>query len=104
MDRRKFLNRVMGTTAGTAAGIGLSKPGLNLAGRKSNTRGLVELVLLNVGLDIGILTPALFSMMVCMAVVTTCMATPLMDWGGAKVQVAHAGYRAPERLGIDSGP
>jgi Kef-type K+ transport system membrane component KefB len=51
-------------------------------GLMMNTRGLVELIVLNVGLDIGILSPALFSMMVCMALLTTCMATPLMDWVG----------------------
>jgi Kef-type K+ transport system membrane component KefB len=43
-----------------------------------NTRGLVELVVLNVGLDLGILTPALFSMMVVMALVTTLMTTPAL--------------------------
>lgn len=43
-----------------------------------NTRGLVELVVLNVGLDLGILTPALFSLMVLMALITTGMATPLL--------------------------
>ncbi len=45
-----------------------------------NTRGLVGLIVLNVGLDRGIISPALFSMMVCMALATTFMATPLMDW------------------------
>ena len=44
-----------------------------------NTRGLVELVILNVGLDLHILSPALFSMMVIMALVTTFMTTPLLD-------------------------
>jgi Kef-type K+ transport system membrane component KefB len=44
-----------------------------------NTRGLVELVVLNVGLDLGILTPALFSMMVVMALVTTLMTTPVLN-------------------------
>jgi Kef-type K+ transport system membrane component KefB len=43
-----------------------------------NTRGLVELVVLNVGLDLGILSPAVFSMMVIMALVTTGMTTPLL--------------------------
>jgi Kef-type K+ transport system membrane component KefB len=47
-----------------------------------NTRGLVELIVLNVGLETGVLSPALFSMMVLMALVTTCMTTPLMDWIG----------------------
>jgi Kef-type K+ transport system membrane component KefB len=45
-----------------------------------NTRGLVELVILNVGLDLHILSPTLFSMMVIMALATTLMTTPLIDW------------------------
>lgn len=43
-----------------------------------NTRGLVELVVLSVGLDLGILSPVLFTMMVAMALVTTFMATPVL--------------------------
>ncbi len=43
-----------------------------------NTRGLVELIVLNVGLDLGILSPALFSMMVIMALVTTVITTPVL--------------------------
>ena len=45
-----------------------------------NTRGLVELVILNLGLDLQILSPTLFSMMVIMAFATTLMTTPLIDW------------------------
>jgi Kef-type K+ transport system membrane component KefB len=45
-----------------------------------NTRGLVELVILNIGLDLGILSSALFSIMVLMALVTTLMTTPLLSW------------------------
>ena len=44
-----------------------------------NTRGLVELVILNVGLDLHILSPALCSMMVIMALATTLMTGPLID-------------------------
>jgi Kef-type K+ transport system membrane component KefB len=44
-----------------------------------NTRGLMELVILNVGLDIGVLSPPLFAMMVVMALVTTAMTTPLLN-------------------------
>jgi Kef-type K+ transport system membrane component KefB len=43
-------------------------------------RGLMELVILNIGLDIGVISPALFSMMVVMALVTTFMTTPLLEW------------------------
>ena len=44
-----------------------------------NTRGLMELVILNIGLDIKIISPALFSMMVIMALVTTFMTTPVLN-------------------------
>jgi Kef-type K+ transport system membrane component KefB len=44
-----------------------------------NTRGLVELVILNAGLDLHIISPALFSMMVIMALVTTMMTGPIID-------------------------
>jgi len=43
-----------------------------------NTRGLVELIVLNIGLDLGVLTPRLFTMLVMMAVVTTMMTSPLL--------------------------
>jgi Kef-type K+ transport system membrane component KefB len=45
-----------------------------------NTRGLMELVILNIGLDLGVISQDLFSLMVMMAVVTTLMATPLLQW------------------------
>lgn len=47
-------------------------------GTLMNTRGLMELVILNIGLDIGVISPALFSMMVMMALVTTFMTTPVL--------------------------
>jgi Kef-type K+ transport system membrane component KefB len=44
-----------------------------------NTRGLIQLVVLNIGLDIGVISPAMFTMMVIMALVTTFMTTPLLE-------------------------
>ena len=43
-----------------------------------NTRGLVELIVLNIGLDLGVLTPRLFTMLVIMALVTTMMTSPIL--------------------------
>ena len=43
-----------------------------------NTRGLMELIVLNVGLDLGVISPKIFTMMVIMALVTTIMTTPLL--------------------------
>ena len=44
-----------------------------------NTRGLVELIVLNIGYDLGILSPRIFTMMVLMALVTTFMTGPILS-------------------------
>ena len=49
-------------------------------GTLMNTRGLMELVVLNIGLDVGAISHRVFTMMVFMALVTTFMAAPLLDW------------------------
>jgi len=48
-------------------------------GALMNTRGLMELVVLNIGYELGILSPKVFSMMVIMALVTTFMTGPALD-------------------------
>jgi Kef-type K+ transport system membrane component KefB len=48
-------------------------------GALMNTRGLMELVVLNIGFDLGVLTPEIFAMMVIMALVTTMMTGPALD-------------------------
>jgi Kef-type K+ transport system membrane component KefB len=40
----------------------------------------MELIILNIGLQKGIIQPALFSLMVLMAIVTTLMASPMFEW------------------------
>ncbi len=45
-----------------------------------NTRGLMELIVLNIGKDLGLLPTDIFSMLVIMALVSTFMATPLIRW------------------------
>lgn len=44
-----------------------------------NTRGLMELVVLNIGLDLKVLSPTLYTMLVLMAIVTTVATTPILD-------------------------
>lgn len=48
-------------------------------GALMNTRGLMELIILNIGYDLGILTPQIFTMMVIMALVTTLMTNPILN-------------------------
>jgi len=59
-----------------------------------NTRGLMELIVLNVGLDLGVLRPALFAMLVIMAVVTTVATTPIL-------QILTPDYAEPVSYEID---
>lgn len=44
-----------------------------------NARGLMELIILNIGLERGVITPTLFTIMVLVAIVTTLMASPLFE-------------------------
>jgi Kef-type K+ transport system membrane component KefB len=59
---------------------GESQRGAIAIGALMNARGLMELIILNIGLERGLITPELFSIMVLMAIVTTLMATPIFDW------------------------
>lgn len=61
--------RFMGMRWSEAASIGILL----------NTRGLIELVILNIGLDLGVLSQSLFTMMVVMAIVTTLMTGPALS-------------------------
>ncbi len=49
-------------------------------GTLMNARGLMELIIINIGLQRGIISPALFATLVIMAVVTTLMASPIFEW------------------------
>ena len=49
-------------------------------GALMNTRGLMELIVLNIGYDMGILSTEIFSMMVLMALLTTMMTCPILNW------------------------
>ncbi|MDB5456490.1 MAG: cation/H(+) antiporter [Caulobacter sp.] len=62
--------RLTGQDNPTALGIGALM----------NARGLMELIIINIGLQRGVIGPALFSMLVLMAIVTTLMASPLFEW------------------------
>ena len=61
--------RIAGMDLRHAAGLGILM----------NTRGLMELIALNIGLDLGVISPALFTMMVLMALATTIATTPALE-------------------------
>ena len=72
-------------TVGKFGGTTLAAKAMGLDWRDSaalgilmNTRGLVELIVLNIGLDLGVITPRLFTMLVIMALVTTMATSPIL--------------------------
>ena len=76
-----ILLATLGKFGGTlAAGYltGLRWRDAAILGTLMNTRGLMELVVLNVGLELGIISPTLFAMMVLMALVTTLVTAPVL--------------------------
>ncbi|MCF4970232.1 cation:proton antiporter [Nostoc sp. CMAA1605] len=63
---------------------GINKREASALGWLMNTRGLTELIVLNIGLELGVISPLLFTMLVIMALVTTFMTSPLLEWAYPK--------------------
>lgn len=70
----KFLGSALAARA-----VGYGWPDSLSVGALMNTRGLMELVVLNIGYDLGILSPGIFTLMVLMALATTCMTGPALN-------------------------
>lgn len=59
---------------------GIEKREASALGWLMNTRGLTELIVLNIGLELKVITPLMFTMLVIMALVTTFMTSPLLEY------------------------
>jgi Kef-type K+ transport system membrane component KefB len=78
-----LLVAVLGKLGGAAVAARTVGEGWNRSlqiGTLMNCRGLTELVVLNIGLDLGVLSPTMFTMLVVMALVSTAMTAPLAAW------------------------
>jgi Kef-type K+ transport system membrane component KefB len=76
-----ILVATLGKFGGTLAAARLTGLGWRTSaalGILMNTRGLMELIVLNIGLELGVISPKLFAMMVIMALVTTIATTPIL--------------------------
>jgi Kef-type K+ transport system membrane component KefB len=76
-----ILTATLGKFGGTllaARLTGLSWHSAAMLGTLMNTRGLMELIVLNVGLDLKVISPTLFAMMVLMAITTTALTAPVL--------------------------
>jgi Kef-type K+ transport system membrane component KefB len=69
-----------GGTFAAARITGLGWRDASALGMLMNTRGLMELIALNIGLEIGVISPTLFAMMVLMALATTLFTSPAVRW------------------------
>lgn len=78
-----------GGSAVAARLTGLSWREASALGILMNTRGLMELIVLNIGLDLGVISPRLFTMMVLMALVTTFVTSPLLEWIYPRAEIAR---------------
>jgi Kef-type K+ transport system membrane component KefB len=86
-----------GGAAASAAAVGFPWREATAIGLLMNTRGLMEMVVVNVGLEIGVVSPTLYTMIVIMALATTAMTTPLLTL------IAHVTPApTPERLPASS--
>jgi K+:H+ antiporter len=72
------MGKILGGTL-SARVMGQSWQEALLVGILMNTRGLVELIVLNIGLQLGVLSPTLFAILVIMAILTTMMASPFSE-------------------------
>lgn len=78
-----LLVAVVGMWGGTtlsARFTGMSWAESTTIGVLMNTRGLMEIVILTIGRDIGVISSTMFAMMLLMALATTCMTAPLLRW------------------------
>jgi Kef-type K+ transport system membrane component KefB len=80
----------LGGSALAARITGMDWRGSLQLGALMNTRGLMELIALNIGYDMGILSQRIFTMLVIMALVTTVMTGPLVTLFGKTRQVSRA--------------
>ena len=70
----------LGGTALAARLTGMDWNNAFILGALMNTRGLMELIALNVGYDLGVISREMFTILVVMALVTTCLTGPLVDF------------------------
>ena len=71
---------------------GLSHHEANVLGIMMNTRALMELIVINVGFDLGVISQQVFTMLVLMAIVSTVVTTP-----GLRAWLPRVGWQAPSR-------
>jgi Kef-type K+ transport system membrane component KefB len=88
----------LGGTAISARVMGMSWRDALQLGALMNTRGLMELIALNIGFDLGILSPRIFTMLVIMALATTMLTGPLLSFFGKLRSAPQATTQEESRI------
>lgn len=106
VDTAVFLAVLAIAVIGKVAGVGLTARALGepprfalTLGLLMNARGVTEIVVLTVGLELGLISPALFTILVLVAVATTFMTAPLLKLVRDREQRVADEQLEPERLG-----
>jgi Kef-type K+ transport system membrane component KefB len=77
-------------------------------GSLMNTRGLLELIALNIGCDLGVLSPGIIAMLVLMALITTFLTGPLLDlnqsWQASDSQADSKGSKQSSKRLTKASP
>lgn len=90
-----------GLACGLAARLNGEPPRESFAiGALMNSRGLMELIILNIGLERGVITPTLFTVMVLMAIVTTLTAVPAFNLAYGQASGAEIEARRVQGVGV----
>jgi nucleotide-binding universal stress UspA family protein len=100
-----ILGKYLGTYV-AARVSGIEKRDASALGWLMNTRGLTELIVLNIGLSYGVISPLLFTMLVIMALVTTFMTSPLLEltYPKEKIKLDIIEETEPEKVAAQSIP
>ncbi|MCU0524243.1 MAG: cation:proton antiporter [Elainella sp. Prado103] len=91
-------------TYGAARVSGMPRREAAALGWLMNTRGLTELIVLNIGLSLGVISPLMFTMLVIMALVTTFMTSPLLEMTYAKDLMRQDLIEAADPPGVSINP
>jgi Kef-type K+ transport system membrane component KefB len=87
-----------GGTLVAARGAGIGWRDSTSLGTLMNTRGLMELIVINIGLDLGVISPTLFAMLVLMALATTLATSPVLSLLTGKQERDETQARVPGGL------
>jgi Kef-type K+ transport system membrane component KefB len=84
----------------SARAVGLNKHQANILGVLMNTRGLMELIIINVGFDLGVISQQMFTILVIMAIVSNVMTSPCLRRWLPLIGIAVPNQKSRDSVGL----